>query len=432
MRINRRVLLGGLSSSLVVPGVLTSNPAEAKPAIKILKQVKLGAGLAGSNYNPTMAILSDGKLIAGWINQPDPVTRYAYVRFYDDQGVALTGNIRLRGGRTAGTDAESIQVVAVAGVEAMAVFTAMTKNATPPDFTDVYVQNFSSSHAASGAPVRVNRKRPYMQSSLNCARLSNGNILVMWTTQGATADATDLIARVVSPDGVMVTDEKRATNEKAGVQVASCLAAINAGKSIFTYYAQPTDLSKPFKVYAQTLDANADRVGERVLIKSAPQASSAFGSAGVFYLPGRGVVYTWYKKAAAPALSPEDGPDYAKVVWLGDGVTHETAPVFPFNGNQTYYFPAMTNTPNGNLAFNATAIDLSVPQYDVFQFVVRPSNNKVIAGPQTTRSYYDASRTSYAAYYAAYYAYYYYYYTYDDSTAAYYAYYYYYQYYGNY
>lgn len=382
MKIDRRTVLGGLGSSLAIPIVLTPGTAEAKRVLTLVKRVRLGTQLPGDVTNPHVATLPDGGFIASWINQPVPGTSYAYVRFYDSGGAPISGNLKLQGGTTTGVNAESIQVVSTGGGRAFALFTAKTIGATGLDATDIYLQKFAANHAASGTPIRVNTTPSNSEDTVCATRLSNGKVLVVWNTQGSTTDSVNVVGRVIAPDGTMLTAEKVLTNTTTGVQVLSCLAAIDNGKAIFTYYTFAS-VSTSLKFYAQTLNANADRVGAPRLIKSRPSViAGGYGSVGVFYLPEIGVVYTWYKKVPPPAGAELAG-DFACIVYQIGGAIENVDLFFPFDEGDLERFPVASPGPNGNLLLATTSIDQNM---QALVTAVKLLTGKVVAGPQAIQT----------------------------------------------
>lgn len=364
MQINRRTLLGGLGASLTAPYVLQPDSAQAAPAITVTKRIAIAGTQTDDTVLPAGAHLPNSRVVTAWIHKPDFLTSLPYVRYFRSNGIPLTAPIAMGGvtGPTEGANADSIVPVALPNGRSVILFSAKSTDATGVDFTDIFAQVMTADFKKIGTPIRINQTTEGQQVSVEAVRLTNGNILVLWRTQGTTNNSVDLKGRVISPNGVPLFPEKRVTAPFLGAQILSCLTAINNARAIFTYYT--LSAATDWKVYAQTLDSTGNRVGTPMLVKSAPSVQRPFGSAGVFYSSKTGPIFTWYEQAPGRAEI-----EYARVVWKVAGKLHRAGFVKPINPT-TVDFPLFAVSTGGNFVILQTSENVSTQKATLYGAVV--------------------------------------------------------------
>ncbi|MEO6215868.1 MAG: cadherin repeat domain-containing protein, partial [Sphingomonas sp.] len=191
---------------------------------------------AGSQFNPSVAVLSNGNFIATWISNDTT---------QDGSGSAVKGQIFSASGVTIG--GEFLVNSSVAGSQFTSTVVALTNGGFVVSWDDwnsfdTRARIFGANGVAIGADFILNNNVNGTQDGSDLVALASGGFVATWRTTDTTADGIgDAVkARIFDAAGNAVGSEFRVNTQTTGSQNSPSISQLVNGNLIVTWYSSDT------------------------------------------------------------------------------------------------------------------------------------------------------------------------------------------------
>ncbi|WP_299978197.1 Ig-like domain-containing protein [uncultured Pseudoteredinibacter sp.] len=194
--------------------------------IAVTGDVRVNDSTIDSQANPSITTLSDGRFIVSWDTENSAGQNQAMAKIYDDQGRSLSGEFALSnvGG------AQSLSHVTATADGGFAV--SWLEQADKETIVKVQLFNSDGSPSLSNA-IDVHSSISAGASKAEVAGLANGDIVVVWTSDDA--DQLGVFATRYTAAGEIVYENKLINHNESGVQTEPHIVALNDGGYLITW-----------------------------------------------------------------------------------------------------------------------------------------------------------------------------------------------------
>lgn len=152
----------------------------------------------------------------------------------------------------------------------------------------IFMNLFAPDGTSLGSPVTVSNDSSH-QTLDNAVLLTNGNIAVVWRTDGSGGAIEDVHIRIMTPNGTAITGEQTVATTNQGSDSYPAIAALSGGGFVVTWSSLQDNSG--YGVYGQRYDASGAKVGSSFLINSTTVGNQK--EATVTGLTDGGFFVTW-------------------------------------------------------------------------------------------------------------------------------------------
>ena len=188
----------------------------------------------------------DGNFVVAWEskNQDDDAgtnKKGVYARVFDDTGVAVTGEVVVS--ETTSDDQKDVAIAMEADGDFVVAWSS--KGQDDADGREgVYYRMFDSAGAAQTGELITNQETSDAQKSPAVAIDAEGNFIIAWSSKGQDADKEGVFARQFDADGTAQGNEFQINVEETGAQKSPSVAMDAAGDYIVAWESKNQDGSK--------------------------------------------------------------------------------------------------------------------------------------------------------------------------------------------
>ena len=193
-------------------------------------------------YSPSVAMDADGDFVVVW-NSSASDSRGIYARRYSADGAALGGESRVT----------ELQLAPSVAMDAAGDFVVVWQRSEPgPDGFNrgIYAQRYTSAGAAAGGEFRVSTSVAGIQSTTSVTANADGDVVVVWESNGQGGDGDDVYARRYDASGASQGPEFRVNTTTTGYQGSPSVAIDAEGDVVVAWTSVGQDGSEA-GVYAQ-------------------------------------------------------------------------------------------------------------------------------------------------------------------------------------
>ena len=259
---------------------------------------------AGSNYDPSVAVLPDGNIVISWTPQlgGSPQIYEIHARIFDTTGLPVSNEFTVNtyNGSTAGPS--HIVSLADGGF-------AVAWDVYYGGPGDVRLQVFAADGSKVGGEIIATAPVQTVSSGSSIAALSGGGFVVTWSQQdpvpgGGPYDPT-VHAQVFDASGGKIGGILTVNSYAPGNQGAATVTALPDGGFIVAW----NDAQLPFDaahdgIWFQMFDSTGARVGDEVHVTSGGATTGFMRAAPVEIVPGVGFVVVWEQSDVPNAWLP--------------------------------------------------------------------------------------------------------------------------------
>ncbi|WP_299774354.1 Ig-like domain-containing protein [uncultured Pseudoteredinibacter sp.] len=194
--------------------------------VAITGDVRVNDSVIDNQANPSITTLSDGRLIVSWDTENSAGQTQAMAKIYDAQGRSQSGEFTL----SSDGGAQSLSHVSATANGGFAV--SWLEQAG--EHTAVKVQLFNSDGTTSlSSAIDVHSSISAGASKPEVAGLANGDIVVTWTADDG--EQLGVFASRYNANGEVVYENKLINREESGVQTEPHIVALNDGGYLITW-----------------------------------------------------------------------------------------------------------------------------------------------------------------------------------------------------
>jgi hypothetical protein len=221
-------------------------------------ETRINQTTAGAQRRPSVAMDGSGNYVVCWDGQV--VTFEAYCRRYDVNGNALAAE-----GQVNVTTSGDEQLPVVAR-DTNGAYTVVWQSsaAGDGDGIDVYMRRFTSAGVQATAETMVNTLTDGHQNEPTLAMASDGDFVVVWTSEGEDAGGTAVVARRYSSAGAALGAAFVVNTTTAGSQTRPT-AAMNDAGAFFVAWQTPND-GNTTGVFGQRYDDTGTPIGVEFIV----------------------------------------------------------------------------------------------------------------------------------------------------------------------
>lgn len=219
--------------------------------------------------------LADGGFVLmwsylNWTNSPLPPQSGTQIwQRFDASGVAQTSEIQVSpipSGASPIWDANGGNVVELANGNLAVLWAGRMGSWT----NQIFMNLFDPDGTPLGSPVTVSNDSSH-QTLDNAALLGDGNIAVVWRTDGSGGAIEDVHMRIMAPDGTAVISEQTVATTASGSDSYPAIAALEGGGFVVTWSSQQD--GSGYGVYGQRYDASGTSLGSSFLVNTTTSGS---------------------------------------------------------------------------------------------------------------------------------------------------------------
>lgn len=199
-----------------------------------------------SQLDPSIAMNSDGDFVIVWASHSQDGDRWGvYGRRYDSSGIPEGSAFRIN---SYSTDYQYFPSVAMdADGDFVTIWTSRWQDGSNDG---VYAQRFNASGIPQGSEFRVNTFTSNNQFVQSAAMDSEGNFVIVWTSQNQDGDGLGVFARRYSAAGVAQGAEFQVNTYTLANQTQSTIALNDNGDLVVTWASQGQD-GDGYGIYAR-------------------------------------------------------------------------------------------------------------------------------------------------------------------------------------
>ncbi|MEO0386087.1 MAG: hypothetical protein AAF281_00960, partial [Pseudomonadota bacterium] len=190
-----------------------------------------------------------------------------FTRRFDAAGVGEPSESRVNV-ETSGSQ-NNAEVTALSGGRAAIVYvSADSAPAGDGNQNGVFLRLVDAAGQPQGAEIQVNTFTAGAQQDPQIATLSDGNVVVVWASEGQDQSATGVYAQIFTDTGLAVTDEFRVADSTSGAQTQPDVAALADGQFVVSWTDTSFDGGSGQDVLAQVFDADGTRIDTEQLVNT--------------------------------------------------------------------------------------------------------------------------------------------------------------------
>lgn len=231
----------------------------------------------------TVLGLDDGSFVFAWSSAP--VGRYdfdVYAQRFAADGSRLGGSSRVN---TSAEGGQGSPAMGRAGRGYVIVWNSQGQGDTG---VDVRAQWYRADGTASGGEVRVNTTAAGNQTAPAVATLANGDVLIIWVSDGANGEQTVVASQRYTAAGAPVGSQQVLVDSPGTISWYRSVAGLNDGGSVLAW-GSCRQYGDDCHVDAQRFDTRGAAVGARTTVDTAPNARTP----AVAALTDGGYVLVW-------------------------------------------------------------------------------------------------------------------------------------------
>ncbi|OHC78203.1 MAG: hypothetical protein A3G18_05400 [Rhodospirillales bacterium RIFCSPLOWO2_12_FULL_58_28] len=215
---------------------------------------------AAGVYFPKVTARSDGGFTVSWQAKSADGANDIFTKTYAAQDITAA--------QTASTTTADIQnQIAMQGLAEGGYWAIWSSYNQDGSSYGVYAQRFDADGAKLGGEFRLNTTTVYGQYYSSTAQLSDGTILVSWTSTIQDGNAAGVFARRFNSDGTALSSEFQVNTYTTSDQFKSSVTALSDGGFFVSWQSLGQDGSG-YGIYGQRFDVNSNKVGSEIQINS--------------------------------------------------------------------------------------------------------------------------------------------------------------------
>ena len=237
--------------------------------------------------DPAATALADSKFAIVWEGGEDGGPEGVFVRVFDFDGTALTGQIQVNTG--AGTQFFDPAITTLTNGNFVVSWESDSPLAIPG--REVLVRIFDNTGAAVTGEIVVNQTTVGVQEDSHVTALAGGRFVVTWEDESGTdGDGEGVFARVFEANGTAVTGEFQVNQTTAGDQDDVSATGLAGGGFVVTWE-DPSQDGSSNAAMGRLFDADGNALGDEFQINQSTFESQ--DEVDVAPLPGGGFIVTW-------------------------------------------------------------------------------------------------------------------------------------------
>jgi hypothetical protein len=252
---------------------------------------------ANDQRYPAVAMDASGNFVVTWSSFDQDSDGYGiYGQLYDNTGATVGGEFHIS---TATAGEQTASSVAFAGTgDFIVVWTGVDA-----DGTGVFGQRFNSSGVTQGSEFQINTTTPDEQSSASVSADSNGNFIVVWSSQLQDGSGSGVYGQRFNAAGASIGGEFQVNVTTVGYQSAPRVTMAANGGFVVSWTANGQDAANSDGIYFRQYDSSGTAISPETLVNRTTAGDQQFAS-----------------------LAMQSNDDFV-VVWSGSG-SGDTAGVF--------------------------------------------------------------------------------------------------------
>jgi len=209
-----------------------------------------------SQFDPSVATLSNGKFVVSWRSNLQDGDRYGvYAQMFNADGTKSGGEFRVNTYTTL-----SQMNPSVAGLSTGTFVVTWSSDGQDGSAYGIYGQIFTSTGSKSRGEFRVNTYTDNYQDIPSVAALSGGKFVVTWESAYQDGSFKGIYGQIFTSTGSKSGGEFRVNTFTANTQWISSVAALDSGRFVVTWVSSNQDGS-PFSIFGQIFTSTGSKSG---------------------------------------------------------------------------------------------------------------------------------------------------------------------------
>jgi large repetitive protein len=249
-------------------------------------EFRVNATTASDQYSQSVSAWSDGGFVVTWMSYNQDGSSYGiYAQRYDAAGAAVGGEFRVNT-----TTASDQMYPSVSALSDGGFFVTWTSYNQDGSGSGVYAQRYDGTGAAVGGEFRVNTTTASDQYLPFVSAQADGGFVVTWVSYGQDGSGWGVYAQRYDATGAAVGGEFRVSTTAAGDQYSPSVSALSDGGLVVTWTSYNQD-GNGWGIYAQRYDAQGGAVGAEVRINDVTAGNQEYPS--VIERADGALVFAW-------------------------------------------------------------------------------------------------------------------------------------------
>lgn len=251
-----------------LPGNLDYGPGAANWLLEgLIDKAQVNSIKGGEQSHSEVAVLSDGKFVVAWRSESSDGDGYGIAaKLFSATGVAVGSEMQVN--ETVAGDQTNVQVTALSNGGFATTWTSYGQDS---DRGGVYAKIYDGSASVVAQEFHVNTTSTGNQGDywdgLSLDQLSNGNIILAWSSDQNSNSSTDVYGKIISSTGSTVFDEFILNSTTVSVQEDPKVTATQDGGFIAVWQSYDPD-GTYFDIQAQKFNVDGVAQGAEFTVNS--------------------------------------------------------------------------------------------------------------------------------------------------------------------
>ena len=258
---------------------------------KVGSEFQVNTYTYGNQWIPSIASLNNGNFVVTWPSDSQSYFLGVYAQIFNINGRKVGPEFRVNNYRNDNQNKPSITSLFNEGF----VITWQSENQDESGY-GIYGQIFHSNGSKMGSEFQVNTYTNSDQLYPSVTSLTNGNIVVSWTSNYQEGDTSDsynqrgVYAQIFTPSGQKIRSEFQVNTYTSSHQQRSSVAALTNGNFVISWISALQDGSQN-GVYAQIFNSSGGKVEHEFRVNSYTNRNQLHPS--ITSSSGGGFIITW-------------------------------------------------------------------------------------------------------------------------------------------
>ncbi|HTU12232.1 MAG TPA: Ig-like domain-containing protein [Allosphingosinicella sp.] len=229
-------------------------------------EIQVNTTTAASQLGPSIAVLENGNYVIGWNGTSDGGASGYFAQLYGVGGTPIGAEFRVNV-TTAGTQLNSSNNAIAPLYGGGFIVTWQSTGSQDGSGSGVYARRYNSVGIATSSEFLVNSTTVGDQAQPSVVSLWNGTFVIVWQSANQDGSGNGIYAQRYGNNYLPVGGEILVNSHTAGNQQLASIAALSDGGFVITWESAGQD-GNAQGVYAQRFDAAGGRVGDEIQVNS--------------------------------------------------------------------------------------------------------------------------------------------------------------------